>query len=91
MHYSMAWFVFGFSVAAIVVGVVVRTQQNESSSVVATQSPTPCLSAELYEIPLFQQDCWTSCPLINMLGYTQECIKKGRSPQYQAWEWLSRH
>jgi hypothetical protein len=72
---------------AIIFGSVVQTHPNTSREDAATQAPTPYVSMAPSPAPTRLLDAvFVDLPL-----HTQDSILNGNTPQYHAWEWLSKH
>jgi hypothetical protein len=77
--------------AAIIVGSVVGTHLNKLREEGATQVPTSHPSMELSEVPSPAPTGVLDLLFMDLPLHTQDSILNGNTPQYQAWEWLSKH
>jgi hypothetical protein len=76
---------------AIMIGYVVGTQPKTSKEVVTIQVPISSLSMEPSEAPSSAATRALDILLMDLPLHTQHNILNGNTPQYQAWEWLSKH
>jgi hypothetical protein len=75
----------------IIVGSVLQTHPKKSREGVTTQVPTSYLSMEPSGAPSSAPTGVLDLLFVDLPLHTQDSILNASTPQYQAWEWLSKH
>jgi hypothetical protein len=86
-----ALLVFAICVLAISLGVTGVTLVTRRDRAPASDPPNVYLSMEPSQVPSSAPTGELDALFTDLPNHTRDNIQKGNTPQYQAWEWLSRH